>query len=391
MKVVIFVDTYPPEINGVATSVYNLHETLVNHGEECLVVTTNPYTNKLLREGDIIRVPGIELKKLYGYRLAGFYNAEAARMVKEFRPDVFHINHDGPVGQFGNILSLMLGVPQVYTYHTMYEDYSYYFTKGLFDRAARKIVQFYTRFKSNSTGEFISPSQKTKNYLRAIGVDSYINIIPTGIDFSMFDRKKEDIEASRNLKKQLGIREGEFVILYLGRVAKEKSLDVLLDGYAAFLKVHKGIKTRFLIVGSGPDIDIYKKQAHDLGLDEACIFAGAVKPEETYKYYWISDCFVSASLSETQGLTFMEAMASSVPVLARYDDNLAGTISDGTTGFFFRSLQDFPKNLEKVITLSPKEKREIKENALKKIDQFSMENFYLNVMEAYRRAIVKHF
>lgn len=391
MNVVIFVDTYPPEINGVATSVYNLHETLVSHGQKCLVVTTNPFGNKVNRDGDIIRVPGIEMKKLYGYRLAGFFNQEAYAMIKEFKPDVFHINHDGPVGQFGGIAAGLLNVPTVYTYHTMYEDYSYYFTKGFFDRAARRILQMYTRFKSNVSVEFISPSQKTKNYLRSIGVDTYINVIPTGIDFSNFDRNREDKDETAKLKAELGVKKDEFVLLYLGRVAKEKSLDVCLRGYADFLKAYPNEKVKFVIVGSGPEINSFKQLALDLGLEDHAIFAGAVRPDQTYKYYWMADCFVSASLSETQGLTFMEAMASSVRVMARYDDNLAGTITDEVTGFFFKGENDFKDVLEKIVNQTPAEKDTVIQNALVAIDQYSLSNFFLNVMEVYKRAIVKNW
>ncbi|MDO5330360.1 MAG: glycosyltransferase [Bacillota bacterium] len=389
MNVVLFCDTYPPEINGVATSIFYLHQTLVEHGHKCLVVTTNPYTDSLLREGDIIRLPGLKLKKLYGYRIAGIFNRGAFEMIKEFGPDVIHINHDGPVGQFGGISAKRLAVPTVYTYHTMYEDYSYYFTKGLFDRAVRHIVQAYTRYKSNVTSEFIAPSQKTKDYLRSIGVDSYINVIPTGIDFSRFNREKEKPEETQKLRHSLGIADDEFVLLSLGRVAKEKSLDVVLSGFASYLKREDAKPIRLVIVGTGPEIDIYVQMAKDLGVYEKTVFVGAVPPDQTYKYYWLGDCFVSASLTETQGLTFMESMAASVPVLARYDDNLAGTISDRKTGFFFYDESDFGNVLSEIVNMDESRRKEIIAEALEAIDKYSLENFFKNVMEVYQRAVTK--
>lgn len=389
MNVVIFCDTYVPEINGVATSIFYLHQTLVEHGHKCLVVTTNSYTDKVMVDGDAIRIPGIRLKRLYGYTIARFYNDKVFEMVRDFKPDLIHLNHDGPIGQFGSICASRLNVATCYTFHTMYEDYSYYVTKGHFDRLARAIIQAYTRLKLNTNNESIAPSLKSKEYLRSAGNDGYINVMPTGIDFRVFDRKKEDKEATAKLKKELGIDPDDFVLLSLGRVAKEKSIDVCQRGFAAYLKAHPEAKMKMVIVGSGPDINFYKDLASSLGVADKTVFVGAVPPDQTYKYYWLGDCFVSASLSETQGLTFMEAMASSLRVMARYDDNLAGTIIDGKSGFFFYDEDDFVPVLDKVYKQSETDKKKMIEESLKAIEPYSLEAFYNNAMRIYERAIRK--
>ena len=106
MRVAIFSDTYPPEINGVATSTRNLYRAFVSHGHKVKVFTTNPYGNDLLEEGDIVRIQGIELKFLYDYRMAGFYNSKAMKILREFKPDVIHIQTDAGIGQFGFIAAI---------------------------------------------------------------------------------------------------------------------------------------------------------------------------------------------------------------------------------------------------------------------------------------------
>ena len=127
----------------------------------------------------------------------------------------------------------------------------------------------------------------------------------------------------------------------------------------------------------------------ELGIEKQVIFAGAVKPDVTQYYYRLGDCFVSASVTETQGLTFMEAMASDLIVLARYDDNLAGTINDGKTGYFFYDEDDFKDRLEMIVSLGETEKKAVLAGARKALEPYSLEAFYNNVMEVYRRAIRK--
>ena len=122
MRVVIFSDTYPPEVNGVATSTRNLYRTLKAHGDEVLVVTTNPYNQELAQDGDIVRVKGVKLKWLYDYRMAGIVHHGALKIITEFKPDVAHIQTDFGVGQFGFLTVNRLQLPCVYTFHTMLED-----------------------------------------------------------------------------------------------------------------------------------------------------------------------------------------------------------------------------------------------------------------------------
>jgi 1,2-diacylglycerol 3-alpha-glucosyltransferase len=392
MKAAIFSDTYPPEINGVATSARNLYRTFVAHGDKMLVVTTNHYNNEITQEGDILRIPGIEMKRLYGYRLAGFYNAGAMKIIREFDPDVIHIQTDGGVGQFGFIAANMIHASTVYTFHTMMEDYTYYATKGfILDRVAKGIVRGYVRYKSRAADEFITPSEKIREYMRNIGVDAYMNVIPTGIDFSAFAKENIDQAKVSDLRKKYALTPDTYVILSLGRVAKEKSIDLCLRGYAKYLKSQPKVKTVFLIVGGGPALEELKELAHQLNIADNVIFVGPVNPDDVPLYYSLGQAFVSASITETQGLTFMEAMASSLVLLVRYDDSLLGTIKDGENGFFFLDEDDLAAKLPGIIALSPAKSKVVKENALKGLEPYSLERFYTSVHEVYERAIKKNW
>ncbi len=385
MNVLLCSDTYPPEINGVATSTFNLRKTLLAHGEKVLVVTTNPFSNKVTFENGVLRIPGIYLKKFYGYRMSNFYSKEAMKIIERFKPDIVHCQTDIGVGIFGTIVASRFHCGMVYTFHTMLEDYSYYITHGYFDRAARHIIRFYFKGQSVRFNEFIAPSDKIKDYLRSIQIDSSISVIPTGIELDRFAIKNKNDEDVSALKAKLGIEPDDFVILSLGRIAKEKSIDVLLRGYAKFLQSPQKRRTKFLIIGWGPAENELKELSGRLGIEDNVIFGGACKPDETQRYYHLGDCFASASITETQGLTFMEAMAAELPVLARYDDNLIGTIKEGETGFFFNNEGDFAEKLAFLIDLPNEKRRKIIDEAIKAIDPYSMEKFYQNAMGVYRR------
>ena len=388
MNIALFTESYEPEINGVATSTANLAKTMRAHGHKVLVVCANPWDDQFLYDGETIRVPGIiELKSVYNYRLAGPYNARAAKLVREFRPDVIHTQSDGGIGMFGSSLANQLHIAHVYTYHTMVEDYTHYVTKGHFQRVAVHFVRAFFREKLKQVDEIIAPSSKIYDYLRNVGIDKTIAVVPTGIELDRFSVEKKDKVDVASLKKKFGIDPEDYVILSLGRIGKEKSIDFLIKGYALFLKNNPSKKTKFVITGFGPAEAELKELAHTLGIEDHVIFTGRCSPSETQRYYHLGDCFVSASLSETQGLTFMEAMAASLPVLARYDDNLVGTIQDGETGFFFFTEEDLAAKLQHVIEMDAGARKRIINNAFKVVDVYSMERFYQNVMEVYRRVV----
>ncbi len=391
MNIAIFTDTYPPEINGVATSCANLCKTLMEHGHKVLVVTTNSLGNKLYFKDNVLRIPGFNMKQLYGYRFSWPYNDEAMKYIVDFHPEVIHAQTDIGVGMLSQVVASRLHLGIIYTYHTMIEDYAYYVTKGHFDRAARSIVRGFYRNKLKNFDEVIAPSDKIYDYLRSIGLDANITVVPTGIEFSRFSKENENKAETMALKQQFGIAPNDFVILSLGRIAKEKSIDVLLRGYAQYLSKNPAKPTKFVITGWGPAEDELKELAINLGISDHVIFTGKVSPDKTQIYYHLGDAFASASLSETQGLTFMEAMSASLVVLARYDDNLVGTIKDGETGFFFLDENDFGKKLEHVINLSKEGRNAIITQAMDAIEPYSMEHFYQSVMEVYQRVVRRNW
>jgi len=389
MNIALFSDTYPPEINGVATSTRSLFQTLVAHDHQVIVITTNSSSKDVTYIDGILRIPGAELKKLYGYRMSWIFNSKAMKIIRAFRPDVIHIQTDAGIGIFGHIATRLLKLPKIYTYHTMYEDYTHYATKGYFDRFAKSAVRTFSKSVISGVDEFVIPSVKTKDYMRYIGVDTYINVVPTGTDFSKYDPKNFDQGKMDAIRDKYKASPGTITLLVLGRVAKEKSIDVCIKSYAAFLKSKAKRKTRLIVVGGGPALEELRLLSEELGIAKNVIFVGRVFPDEVQYYYRLGDFFLCASLTETQGLTFMEAMASNLPVITRFDSNLIGVVNDGETGFFYQDEDDFVTVFTKVLEMPKAKINALVKKAKEGIGSYSIETFYQNIIKVYRRAIRK--
>ena len=225
--------------------------------------------------------------------------------------------------------------------------------------------------------------------MRSVGSDIYINVVPTGIDFSLFDEKNIDKEKQKEFKKQHGIGENTKVFLLLGRVAKEKSMDYSIRGFAMFINKHPEVDAKLIVVGDGPQRNELERLTHELGINKYVDFIGKVPASEVPFYYHLADIYTSASITETQGLTFMEAMASGTIVLARFDTNLSDTITDGQTGFFITDGNSFVEKAERIFALSDEGRKKIIDQAFETVDKYSISKFYDNIMEVYNRALKK--
>lgn len=383
MTIVLFSDTYYPEINGVAVSVENHYKTLTAHGHTVYVVTTNPFSKKVTFENHILRVPGIKLKKLYGYIMAPLYSRQAYNIIKTWSIDVIHLHSEYGIGIFGRTVAKKLKKPTVYTYHTMYEDYTYYL--GIFKPIVDLFVKGLSRKYAMRATEFIAPSEKTKQKMLSYGAKRNMFVVPTGIDFSKFKASNLDPLKMKSIEEKYRVHE-RFTLLSLGRVAKEKSIDLVIRSFAQAVKA-TAQPMQLLIVGGGPAKNELEALAKSLHLENDITFVGPVPSTEVQYYYHAADLFVNASITETQGLTYMEAMAADTLVLARFDKNLADLIVDGKTGFLFQNETEFTEKLKHIVALSAIEKKVLIQQAKEKVDGYSIERFYDNLMQVYTSAL----
>ena len=386
MRIGIFTDTYPPYINGVSTSVSMLENALRKKGHQVYIVTVNTENMRYKYENDehIIRIPGVPIG-IYDYRLTGVYPLKAINKIKKWNLDVIHSHTEFGVGTFARIIAKQYNITLVHTYHTMYEDYVHYITKGYFNNTSKKIVEYLTNFYCNQTAtELIVPTKKTYDLFKEkYKYTRNVHIIPTGIEVEKFYKENTDPAKLEEIRKKHGLNKGDFVILYVGRLGQEKSVDVLIEAHQELAREYKA---KLLIVGDGPDMDTYKNLVHKLKIDDNVIFTGKVPWTEVTLYYQIADIFATASKSETQGLTVIEAMAASLPVVAVDDESFRNVIIDGLNGHLFDTKKEYKKYVKSFID-EPSKLQQFSKQARINADTYSSKYFAERVLDVYRLAI----
>ena len=387
MRIGIFTETYTPYISGLVTSEVMLKNALEKQGHEVYVVTANleSFKYEYNEEKRILKIPGVPTG-IYDSRLTSIYPVKAVNKIKSWHLDVIHSQTEFAIGTFARLFAKQYNIPLVHTYHTLYEDYIHYITKGYFKKSSKKIVEYLTKFYCETTAtELIVPTNKIyKLFTEKYKFGKNIHIIPTGIEVERFykeNQKEEDIEL---LKKELKISKKDFVLLFVGRLAEEKNVEFLIHSHAEMIKKHDNIK--LLIVGDGPDKEKYEKYSKDLGLEKHVIFTGKVAWKDMPIYYHISDIFTTASKTETQGLTIIEAMAANTVPVCMKDEAFQSMVTENLNGLFFETEEEYQKEILDLYE-DRKKLEKIDKQARIQAEHYSSKNYADRVLEVYERAI----
>lgn len=387
MRIGIFTETYTPYISGLVTSEVMLKHALEKLGHEVYVVTANLENFKYSYDEKerVLKIPGIPTG-IYDSRLTGIYPIKAIKKIKSWNLDVIHSQTEFAIGTFARIFGKQYGIPVVHTYHTMYEDYVHYITKGYFTKPGIKLVEYLTKFYCDKTvTELIVPTKKAYDLFKEkYKVDRNIHIIPTGIEISRFYKENSKIQDIINLKRKLNINDTDFVILFVGRLAEEKNVEFLLESHEEIIKKHNNAK--LLIVGDGPDINKYKELSIKYKIDNNTIFTGKVPWDDMPKYYQIADVFATASRSETQGLTVVEAMAAEIPVVCVDDDSFKIVVIDDLNGKLFKNKKEYVKIIDELIK-DNKLLLRLGTQARISAEPYSSKYFAERVLEVYKKAV----
>lgn len=386
MRIGLFTDTYTPDINGVVSSIVTLQNELEKNGHEVFVITNHRSLLVTQREGNVLRLPGMELKWLYGYKLSTPYHFSARDEIRDMHLDLIHVHTEFGVGMFGRIVAKTLNIPVVSTYHTMYEDYMHYINR--FDIAeVEKVGKKFTGILSRNIGEsvqaVIAPSEKTKETLLKYGVTTPIYIIPTGLTLSAFRQENLDLKKVDAIKQEYGINPDDKVIIYVGRIAQEKSIEIPLGGFQYIDDPH----VKFMIVGGGPQLDELKELAKKYQLSNRIIFTDKKPREDVPYYYACADAFVSASLTETQGMTFIESMAAGLPLFARKDKVLEDLVIEDHTGYYFQDEHEFAQKVMAFLQKDKASMSKMSEAAKEIVVKYDSDIFYNKVLAVYYQAI----
>lgn len=382
MKILITADCYEPVVNGLVTSTVILRKNLMALGHDVKVLTLSQ-TNRTEYKTTIYYNKSKDISFLYpNLRLSLHIDPKIYKEILEWKPDVIHSQNEVFTLNMAKHLAKKLSIPIVHTYHTLYEDYTHYFIPN--KKMGKKIVASLTRNILRKTQAVIAPSVKTEKILLKYKVKTPIYVVPTGIELDIFSQPLS-IEKRKEILKKYNIPSDKKILLILGRIAKEKNIDELFYNLA---------KLPFkdfvcLVVGDGPHKEELIKLSNELEISDKIIFTGMVSHDEVPNFYKISDLFISASNSETQGLTYFEAMASGLPVVCRQDVCLTYIVINDWNGYQYNTFDSFSEKLHQM--LSDDEVRlKMSKNAIKTAEKYSSEEFAKKALFVYTVAIEQH-
>ncbi len=338
MRIGIFSDTYYPEINGVATSVFELRNGLLAAGHKVFVFTVSNSDAKLndKSERNVYRVPSIPFATLKERRI-GFPNSvKYMNIIERLKLDVIHTQTEFSVGSLGKRAARKFNIPLVHTYHTLYEDYIHYLKIPKNDFTFSLVGKFVKNF-TNNCDLIIVPTDKVVNSMHEYKVTKPVKVIPTGLDLDKFQNVDQDHVAQ--IRKKYNLNTSDLVLSSIGRISQEKSLDQIISHFDQLSGMFPDIK--LFIVGDGPGKEELEKLRSELGLTDRIIFTGYVDWNNIQDYYAAGDIFVSASESETQGLTYSEALAAGLPLLVKDDTCLKNVLKHKQNGYGFIDQSDF--------------------------------------------------
>jgi 1,2-diacylglycerol 3-alpha-glucosyltransferase len=343
LRVGIFSDSYHPYVSGVVRSIEILKDELEQLGHDSYIFAPNyPFASK---EKNVYRYMSVPAPTQRSYFLPIPFSPRLRSQVKKLGLDIIHVHSPFLLGSLGKHISKRFNLPLIFTYHTLYHRYAHYLPIG--KGFTSNMINNWNKNFCNQCDRIIAPSLFVKTLIEKNGITTAVDVVPTGLTDSYY-YANDDVSW---LRKKFNLNKNEKILLYVGRLGKEKNLFFLIEAMKEILK-YKPF-TRLLIVGTGPEESNLKMLCHTQNLQDNILFSGQINQQELLKCYTGADIFTFASQTETQGLVVGEAKASGLPVVCLYSPCMSEMIFNGKDGFLVHNLEAF---IEKVLYLLENEK-----------------------------------
>jgi 1,2-diacylglycerol 3-alpha-glucosyltransferase len=320
LRVGLFTNNYFPMLGGVPTAIDTIRQGLEVLGHEVVIVAPRMAGSDDGRHR-VIRVPAVPAPTYPDFALPLPIGPALARRLRALDLDVFHAHHPFLLGASARRLARAAGRPFVFTYHTLYDRYAHYVPLPR-PIVARQAIRWSTGF-ADTADLVLAPSDFVARRLRTHGVRRPIEVLPTGIDLDRFQPG-----ARATARQALGLAADDRLLLYVGRLDREKNLGFLLDAVARI----QIPRVRLLLVGRGTQAAALGRAATARALEDRVELRGGSPPDGLPTYYRAADAFVFASTTETQGLAVLEAMACGLPVVAVRASGIEEVVVEGVSG-----------------------------------------------------------
>ncbi len=388
MKIAVFTDSYYPHTSGVTTTVDQQARKLAERGHKIKIFCPKPKKNnrqnlELPKNIEVTRLPAnISVLGYSTLPLSIPTVTKSLKEVKNFRPDIVHIHTEGGVGWEGLICAKVRKIPIVTTLHT-FLAHQEYLKNWKLDKLEnfKKIGWKYVLMIHNQAKIVICPSKAMKEEALKNGLEVETKVIANGIDLEKYDVGNADLRS---------LQSGNFEFIYVGRIAVEKSLPVLIKAFKIIHQKHP--QTKLTIIGDGPALSDLRKMAADLNLAGKIIFTGRIPYQQLIASDLISsaDVFVTPSKTENQPLSVMEAMAFGLPIIGVDALGMSELVDHQQNGFLAE-----PDNVRQIveyanqIIVNPGLVKKMGQASQQKIKQFSLSKTVEKLEKTYEKTAQK--
>ncbi|MFH1061987.1 MAG: glycosyltransferase [Candidatus Omnitrophota bacterium] len=383
MKILMMTNTYAPMVGGIEESIRSFTQEFEKLGHEVLIVAPE-CQGAPPDEIGVIRLRAIQKVSRSNFSIALPMSSLLPELMKKFKPDIIHCHHPFWIGDIALRLSGQFHIPLVFTYHTMFEQHMHYLPIQTI-AIKRFIIELFAGY-ANLANQVIAPSESLRAILLERGVKTPIAVVPTGVDLQKFSKGEGNV-----IRKRLAIPLDAIVIGSIGRLALEKNLEFLSRSVAEYLK--KSQKVHFLIAGEGPLEDMIKKIFNDQGLGKRLHLAGSLHGQDLVDCYHAMNIFAFASLSETQGIVLVEAMASGVPVVAVDAPGVREVVKDGYNGrLIFKDNQiNFSQAIAWCVNQPASAFEQMRQNAKETTKEFTADLCAKKMLKTYQEVMIKEY
>jgi 1,2-diacylglycerol 3-alpha-glucosyltransferase len=372
----MFTDSYFPTIDGVVVSLTSTSQELKRQGHEVVVFAPEPTGGSADHPPDrVIWLPAFGFREYETYRSA-LFPSSIVSLVRSERPDIIHSHGIGFMGLQALIASRQTKIGNVLTYHTLLHEAAEHYAPPIMPVDVMvRLAWFYQKSFLKRPYAVITPTRAVRDELEGYGIRARRwEVIATGVDC---DRFSPDV-SGKAVREKYDL-DGCKVILTVGRIAREKNLKLLLEGFKELVRKEKCAK--LLIVGKGPAMEEYQALTRGMGLDRNVVFTGFVPDGQLASYYAACDAFAIASKFETQGIAAVEAMASGKPIAGMRSKALPEIIREGENGYLF---DDDPKSCADALERAINDRSGVSSGARRTAQEFSLDRCTTKLVGLYR-------
>lgn len=351
MKILLGTESFAPNVSGVATATKNLATNLIKNGHEVVVLTPgktyNTKLDKSFTDYQVFRLKSIINPFRKGYRITFVKESEIEKLVEKTKPDLIHIQDPAVIGQLLCRVGNKLNIPVVCTNHFSLEYALSYvkFFHPLMPILRQGLINYLVGFY-NKCDQIVTPTETFRRQIEDWGVESPVRAVSNGIEIERFLKKSSKTQLF-DFREKFHLPDNPLV-LYLGRIDKDKSIDVLVRAIPSILKK---VNAHFIIAGTGGEVENIRQIVHDLNITSDVTFIGFLEhnSEDFVDIYKSASLFAIPSTIETQSLVTLEAMSSGLPVVAADANALPELVHPGENGYLFK-----PGNEKQIATMITK-------------------------------------